>query len=311
MKIAVLFNGYGSQYVGMGKEFYDQERIVQEYFEEASNCLNSNFVKLCFASSDNDLSKMSNAYPAIFLMNSDIMAVLAQEGIIPLLMGGYNDGIISAMHAATGISFPDGLYLLNKYTHFYQEFLDTTTMKAVRVIGALREVVEDACYRASDEQSSVYVALYEEPDHCVIAGHSAAVDKARELIFEHKGAQTDDVSLAFGLHSRLMEPVVGQLSLYLEKIDFKNVTVPLIASDTGRVLMTGAELKEHVIGFLSTPLHWHYLSNVLDLYDIVIQIGDGNGLEQRVKRLYPHKQVITVTKRSDIDSIQKLITTPE
>ena len=70
MKIALLFPGYGSQFVGMGKELYDEYRIVQEYFEEASHVLNNNFVKLCFASSDVELSKMVNAYTSLFLVGS-------------------------------------------------------------------------------------------------------------------------------------------------------------------------------------------------------------------------------------------------
>ena len=72
MKVGMLFPGYGSQFVGMGKELYDDSRIIQEYFEEAANCLNINFVKLCFAASDAELARMENAYPALFLLSSRI-----------------------------------------------------------------------------------------------------------------------------------------------------------------------------------------------------------------------------------------------
>jgi [acyl-carrier-protein] S-malonyltransferase len=74
MKVAMLFPGYSSQFVGMGKELYDEYRVVQEFFEEASNCLNLNFVKLCFASSDAELSKVHKAYPAMFLVSTSIAA---------------------------------------------------------------------------------------------------------------------------------------------------------------------------------------------------------------------------------------------
>ena len=72
MKMGILFPGYGSQFVGMGKELYDASRIMQENFEEASICLNNNFVKLCFASSDAELSKIEHAYPALFLTSFSI-----------------------------------------------------------------------------------------------------------------------------------------------------------------------------------------------------------------------------------------------
>src|SRR5579872_2129839 len=100
MKIALLFPGYGSQFVGMGKELYDEHRIVQEYFEEASNCLNINFVKLCFASSDAELRKAENAYTALFLVSSAIAALLQQYGVTPHAVAGYNIGQLSAVHVA-------------------------------------------------------------------------------------------------------------------------------------------------------------------------------------------------------------------
>ncbi len=78
MKIALLFPGYGSQFVGMAKELYNENRIVQEYFDEASNCLDTNFLKLCFASSEIEIGMMSHAYTSIFLVSSAIYALLKE-----------------------------------------------------------------------------------------------------------------------------------------------------------------------------------------------------------------------------------------
>jgi len=108
MKIALLFPGYGSQFVGMGKELYNDYRIVQEYFEEASNCINTNFVKLCFASSDAELSKITNAYTSLFLVGSSIYALLKELEIEPDMVAGYNNGEFAAMFAGGCFSFPDG-----------------------------------------------------------------------------------------------------------------------------------------------------------------------------------------------------------
>src|SRR5581483_6858303 len=124
MKIALVFPGYGSQYVGMGKELYDEYRIVQEYFEEASSCANLNFVKLCFASSDVELSKLAHAYMSLFLIGSSIFALLKEQEIIPEVVAGYNNGEITALFAGGCFSLPDGLYLLNKFCSFYQETID-------------------------------------------------------------------------------------------------------------------------------------------------------------------------------------------
>ena len=73
MKVALVFPGYGSQFVGMAKELYDESRLIQEYFEDASNCLNINFVKVCFASSENELGRLDTAFVSIFLVRFSII----------------------------------------------------------------------------------------------------------------------------------------------------------------------------------------------------------------------------------------------
>src|SRR3989304_8586419 len=160
MKIIMLFPGYGSQFVGMAKELYDESRTVQEYFEEASNCLNVNFVKLCFASSDIELSKMPSAYTATFLVSSSLVTLLKQEGIVPNAVAGYNLGEYSAIYAASGFSFPDGLYLLNKLATFYQESLEGLEGIALKVTGLPTKTIEDFCYKASRGDQRVYVLIY-------------------------------------------------------------------------------------------------------------------------------------------------------
>src|SRR5690606_20836996 len=123
MKIGMVFPAQGSQFVGMGKELYDDSRIMQEYFEQASNCLDINFVKLCFASSDAELSILNHTYTSLFLVSSSLYALLKDAGIEPSIVAGYNIGEYAAMHAASSLSLPDGLYLLNKYANFYQDLL--------------------------------------------------------------------------------------------------------------------------------------------------------------------------------------------
>ena len=126
MKIACLFPGYGSQFVGMAKELYDEYRIVQEYFEQANYCLpDLNFIKLCFASSDIDISQMQHAYTANFLVGSSLYGLLREQGFKPDVVLGCNQGEYAALYAAKSFSFPDGLYLLSKYASFYMQALES------------------------------------------------------------------------------------------------------------------------------------------------------------------------------------------
>src|SRR5580765_900605 len=160
MKIAVVFPGYGSQHVGMGKEMYDEYRIVQEYFEEASNCLNSNFVKLCFASSESEMATMPVAYPTIFLVSCALYALIRQEGITPAAVAGYNIGEYSALFATGSITFPDGLYLLNKLALFYQDLLPSLDVQMLRVSGIDGARLEAFCQYASRGDERALIVSY-------------------------------------------------------------------------------------------------------------------------------------------------------
>src|SRR3972149_740986 len=104
MKIGMLFSGYGGQYVGMGKDLYDNSRAMQELFEEASNCLGSNFVKLCFASSDAELSSIENAYVAIFLLGASLYTLLHEAGVKVDLVAGHDIGEFAALFASGSLS---------------------------------------------------------------------------------------------------------------------------------------------------------------------------------------------------------------
>ena len=165
MKIGMLFPGYGSQSVGMGKEFYDESRIMQEYFEEAANCLPINFVKLCFASSDVELAHMNNAYLSLFLVSNGIYATMKEAGITPDFVAGYDTGVYAALFAANGLSLPDGLYLLSKYALFYQEMLEASPKKfsEVRLTGCPTEEIEVLVREATTRNAYARIGIYETP----------------------------------------------------------------------------------------------------------------------------------------------------
>src|ERR1700733_12339066 len=182
MKIALLFPGYGSQFVGMGKDLYDEYRIVQEYFEEASNCLNNNFVKLCFASSDSELGKMVNAYTALFLLGCSTYAVLKENGIEPDVVTGYNDGESAALFAAGCFSLPDGLYLLSKMCSFYQEHIDAMDVDAIRITNVSTKQIEDACERVSGAEGKAFIAIYNSPTDHIVAGNRNQLSEIKDSI---------------------------------------------------------------------------------------------------------------------------------
>lgn len=314
MKIGMLFPGYGSQYVGMGKDLYDESRIMQEYFEEAANCLPINFVKLCFASSDTELSYIHNAYPAIFLTSISLCSVLKEAGITPDYVAGYDTGMYAALFAANGMSLPDGLYLLNKYATFYQEMLDASPSRFVgmRLVGCPTEDIEVLVREATTRSAYARIGVYESPHQNIVTGHEQAVGEIGECILESRECKSYDVGVEGGLHSAFMDPVSDLLRPYLEKVDFKDLGMPLYTSNDVVPIYDAQSVKDHVLRQMSAPI---LLSQIIDrmveLVDVIVQVGPGSELITLVKERYPEKKCIAVNTQEDIAALLAMIAKKE
>lgn len=310
MKVAILFPGYGSQFVGMGKTLYDDSRIMQEYFEEASNCLDINFVKLCFASSDLELAKMSNAYASIFLLSSAIFKILQEdEGIMPDIVAGYNVGEFSAIQAAGGISFSDGLYLINKYATFYEDFLSNVHVSLVRVLGVKGDVLKEICEQHSTHDNFASIAIYNsEVDH-IISGNTPVVEQVSEALKKYESAKIESVGVEYGLHSAVMRPVFDSLKLYLGKIDFKEAQeFPVLSSTEIHTIKSAEALKACILENITSSLRWHESLDYLHDYDILVEVGPGSKLSNMAKIQYPDKIILSINTQADIDELVRIVT---
>lgn len=304
MKVGMVFSGYGSQFVGMGKELYDQSRSVQEIFEEAASCLDTNFVKLCFAASDVDIKKIENAYVTLFIVGTAVAQVLKEAGIEPVKVAGYDMGEYTAVATIKGISNPDALYLLKKYATLFQALIDEHKYALVRVTGMKESELKAICMQVTGGQERADIAVYEAEESFVVSGTQEALQELTEAIKKKKGVKTKALETGAGFHSPVMDDIVKNVKMYLEKVDFKDTKIPFISGVIAEPLQTGETIRASLMQHIHAPTQWAKVMQLFKDCDIILEIGPGEHLQDLLKQVYPDKKIYRVLTPEDIKQVQ-------
>ncbi len=311
MKIGMLFPGYGSQFVGMGKELYDNSRIFQEYFEEASNCSGINFVKLCFASSDVELSKIPHAYPALFLVGvataNIIKEVCESQGVSISYMAGYGVGEYSALCTAKVLSFPDGLYILSKLSLFYEAMREQLDAKSVIVNGLTAKRLKEICEEHSSPDACAHIAIYENKNGHVVTGQTDVVDAVAEGASDAGAQKVKEIEAAEGFHTPLLNDLVEQLKIYLTKVDFKDPQMPLIMGVTGKEVCRAKKAQDAIMRQIVEPVNWSVVVKQCADADIIVIPAPSKTLIAEVSAAYPKKIVVGIDTMADIEIFKSLL----
>lgn len=306
MRIGIIFPGQGSQYVGMGKTFYDKDREVQELFEIASGCLDQNFVKLCFASSEKDLKETVNAQTSIFLVSAAIYKILNQKyGIVPEIVAGHSSGEYSAVFAAGGMNFADTLYLLKKRASFMQEATRGNVGGMLAVIGCPIEELKRICAKHDQPEKNDFVAEivnYNAPNQFVVSGTLPELDLVKDEV-KLLGAKAIDLNVAGAFHSRLMKDAENNFSSYLVKVDFKDLTIPLVSNVDAKIIKLAQDIKNALVNQISKPVLWWQSMQYFKEMDIILELGPGGKLAKILKREWPEKEIYSIAELEDLNRL--------
>lgn len=306
-RIGVVFPGHGEQFIGMGKDLYDELRLVQEFFEQAAGTAEINFVKLLFASSEQDILSIRYGYVANYLFEVSLYEILYQKGLRPDFVAGHGIGEYAAAYATRSLSFIDGLYILNKYAQFYDEFLKDKNYTVLRIIREFDvESIEELCEKKSTKNDQAYVSAQNTQNAFYVAGSENVIEKIQQYCIKEVIRKVRIIGPAYGMHSTLVDSLVEQIKLYYHKIKFNDLQIPLITNVDGVYVTTADALESAIMRKINNRILWLEVMKGFDGCDVIISVGPGKQLIEWFKELYPDKEYHVVTTMKDFAAIEYL-----
>ena len=252
--LVLLFPGQGSQYVGMGKAFFDAHASVRTLFAEASEILGIDVARLCFEGPEPTLVQTENVQPAITLVNLASLQVLREYGVSPLATAGHSLGEYAALCAAGVFSFADTMRLVRVRGMAMQEAAERSPGGMVSVVGLTADKLESVCAEAADV-GSVEVANHNSESQVALTGEKEALVRASALAKAAGAKLVTPLKVSGPWHSRFMADAQRPLRDALDDCSVHAPTVPVIANVTGAPYEAG-QVRELLVRQLVSPVRW-------------------------------------------------------
>jgi len=301
-RIAFVFPGQGSQYVGMGKQLYEASPAARRIFDKADAILGFSLSALCFEGPQDELDDTFNAQPAILTVSIACLEALKERfgplGYIgaPSLVAGHSMGEFTALVAAGVLDFDDALKLVRERGRLMKESGEQRPGGMAAVVGldeqTLAEVVEEA-----QSEGVVTLANANSPGQTVLSGEVAALQRAMDLAKARGARLVQRLAISIASHSPLMQQASQHFNEMISRINLHPPTVPLIANISAKALTTVEDLRTELSEQLTRPVQWtrSVQAMVADGVDTFVEIGPKQVLTGLIKRITPDSRPITLT----------------
>ena len=301
---AFIFPGQGSQYVGMGKELFENFSVAKRVFQEADDTLHFSVSALCFSGPEDVLKLTENTQPAILTTSVGALRVLeAEKGMIPQFTAGHSLGEYSALVASGALSFPEAVKTVRLRGKFMQEAVPVGEGAMAAVLGMEREQIEELCEACSSGEV-LAPANFNCPGQIVIAGHSKAVERAIERI-KQEGKKAVLLPVSAPFHSPLMKPAGDRLGKALEEISVRDLKIPVVTNVEAEVNQSKDRVKGLLVAQVSSPVRWEESMRKMIEKGVeqVLEVGPGKVLSGLMKRI---DNRIETKNLEDLQTLKKI-----
>lgn len=280
---AYVFPGQGAQFVGMGKDLYDNNPEAKELFEKANEILGFRITDMMFEGTEDDLKQTKVTQPAIFL-HSVLLAKSLGDEFKPDMVAGHSLGEFSALVAAGALSFEEGLKLVLKRAHAMQKACELRPSTMAAVLALPDDKVEALCAEIDDV---VAPANYNCPGQVVISGTMEGIDAACEKMLAAGAKRAMKLKVGGAFHSPLMQPAQEELAEAIAEAEFSTPVCPVYQNVDGKPHTDPEEIKANLIKQLTAPVRWTYdvEAMIADGADEFIELGPGAVLQGLVKKI--------------------------
>lgn len=286
MKKAYVFPGQGAQFVGMGKELYDNYTTAKDLFEQANEILGFRITDILFEGTDEDLKQTKVTQPAVFL-HSVIRAICLGEDFKPDMVAGHSLGEFSALVASGALSFEDGLRLVSKRAMAMQKACELEPSTMAAVLGLEDSKVVEILSTITD--GVVVAANFNCPGQLVISGSMAGVERACEALKAAGAKRALPLKVGGAFHSPLMESAREELAKAIEETPFSAPRCPIYQNVTASAVTDAQAIKQNLISQLTAPVRWteSVRAMVADGASHFVEVGPGTVLQGLVKKISP------------------------
>ncbi len=280
---AFVFPGQGAQFVGMGKDLYDNSPMAFELFEKANELLGFRITDLMFNGTDEDLRQTKVTQPAIFL-HSVLLAKTLGDSFKPDMVAGHSLGEFSALVANGALTFEDGLILVSKRALAMQKACEAEPSTMAAIVGIDDEIVERIC---GEIDEIVVPANYNCPGQLVISGSVQGIDLACAKLTEAGAKRALKLPVGGAFHSPLMEPARAELAEAINSTHFSTPVCPVYQNVTAGPVTDPDEIKKNLIAQLTAPVRWtQTVKNMIaDGCTSFTEVGPGQVLQGLVKKV--------------------------